>query len=343
MAVIDKKMAGTVAGQYVSLLLDYLRSRGHSPEALFGATLIAAIESVDVPLRLTTEEYFDILERAVVVTGDPDLGFNAGILIAPRHLGVVGYVVMCCTNLGSALAEYDRYVRLVHGIGRPLLVRHGDRVEMPLDWSGTSAPPPALAQLIMTTRVRMSRLLIGRETAPVDVDFQFATPQDPDAYQRFFGGRVNFAAAQTKLMFPASYLEAPVIMASAEMARVIGARAEAQIRQLTDDEPEFMRQLKAMLTQGLAIDSIRAVDIAQRMGISSRTLHRRLSECAYVFRDVLDDVRRERAESYLASSQHSLAEVAFMLGYTEQSAFQHAFKRWTGITPQRYRVGAMST
>ncbi|QDQ82175.1 AraC family transcriptional regulator [Paraburkholderia megapolitana] len=339
MAVIDKKKTGTVAGQYVSLLLDYLRSRGHSPEALFGAARIAGIESADAPVRLTTEEYFGILDQAVAVTSDPDLGFHAGMLVAPRHLGVVGYVVMCSTKLGEALTQYDRYVRLVHGIGRPLVVRHDDRVEMPLDWSGTSAPPPAFAQLIMTTRARMGRLLTGRETVPLDVDFQFATPRDSDAYHRFFGGKINFAATQTRLMFPADYLELPVIMASAEMARVIGARAEAQMIRLAD-EPEFMRELKTMLTQGLAIGHIGAVDIAQRMGISSRTLHRRLSGYAYVFRDVLDDVRRERAESYLAQSQHSLAEVAFLLGYTEQSAFQHAFKRWTGMTPQRYRVGS---
>lgn len=338
MDVIDQKQAGTVAGHYVGLLLDYLRSRGHSPEALFGSAWVAGIESVEVSSRLTAGEYFGILERAVAATGDPDLGFHAGALIAPRHLGVVGYVVMSCASLMEALAQYDRYVRLVHGIGRPLMVRHGDRVEMPLDWSGESTPPPAFAQLIMTTRARMGRLLIGRETAPMDVDFQFATPREAGAYQRFFGGKVNFGAAQTRLTFAAEYLESPVIMASAEMARVIGAQAEAQMRQLAD-EPEFMHALKIMLTQGLTMGRVGAADVAQRMGISSRTLHRRLSACAYVFRDILDDVRRERAESYLALSQHSLAEIAFMLGYTEQSTFQHAFKRWTGTTPQQYRAG----
>ncbi|WP_133646796.1 AraC family transcriptional regulator [Paraburkholderia flava] len=340
MDVIDHKRAGTVAGHYVGLLLDYLRSCGHSPEALFGAARVAGIESVDVPLRLTHDEYFGILERAVAVTADPDLGFKAGLLIAPRHLGVVGYVVMCCANFAEALAQFDRYVRLLHGIGRPLLVQHGDRVEMPLDWSGTSVPSPVFAQLIMTTRVRMCRLLTGQETTPVDVDFQFATPRDPGPYQRFFGGKVNFGAAQTRLSFPAECLDAPVITASAGMARIIRAQADAQMRQLAD-EPEFIRELKVMLTQGLTIGRIGMADIAQRMGISSRTLHRRLSDCAYAFRDVLDDVRRERAESYLALSQHSLADIAFMLGYTEQSAFQHAFKRWTGTTPQQYRVVAV--
>ncbi|MDR8052898.1 AraC family transcriptional regulator [Burkholderia cenocepacia] len=340
MELVERKMADTVAGHYVSLLLDYLRSRGHSPEALFGAAWVAGIESKEGAARLTAEEYLGFLKRAVAVTGDPDLGFNAGVLVAPRHLGVVGYVVMSCATLTEALVQYDRYVRLVHGIGRPLMVRIGNRVEMSLDWPDASAPPAAFSQLIMTTRTRMGRLLIGRDNAAVDVDFQFATPRDPGAYQRFFGGRITFGASQTRLTFPADYLDSPVVMASAEMARVIGVQAEAQMRQLVD-ESEFMRALKVILIQGLSMGRVSADDVAQRMGISSRTLHRRLSAYAYGFRDILSDVRRERAKTCLASSEHSLAEIAFMLGYTEQSTFQHAFKRWTGMTPQQYRVSIM--
>lgn len=338
MNVTDRKQPGTVAGHYVGLLLDYLRSCGHSPEALFGAARVAEIESVEVSARLTAQEYFAILERAVTITGDPDLGFHAGLLIAPRHLGVVGYVVMCCANFAEALAQYERYARLVHGIARPLLRRRGDRVEMPLDWPVESMPSPAFAQLIMTTRVRMCDLLIGRGNVPVDVEFQFATPRDPGAYQRFFGGKVTFGATQTRLTFPAECLESPVVTASAEVAHVIGVQADARMRELAD-EPEFVRDIKVLLTQGLAMGRFGAADVARRMGMSPRTLHRRLSEYACVFRNLLDDVRRERAESYLALSQHSLAEIAFMLGYTEQSAFQHAFKRWTGTTPLQYRVG----
>jgi len=339
---IEESITGTVAGQYVSLVLDYLRAGGHAPEALFGAQRVAALESADAPARLTAREYLEMLDRSVAVTGDADLGFHAGIRIGPRHLGVVGYVLMCCATLGEAMQQYDRYVRLVHGIGRPLVVHRGEHVEMPLDWPSASPPPPALAQLIMSSRARMGRLLTGREDAAIAASFQFPAPRDPDAYQRFFGGEVRFAAVQTRLEFVAAYLELPVIMANAEMARVIRAQAEAQMNRLAD-EPEFMRALKATLIQGLAIGRAGAEDVAQRMGLSVRTLHRRLGEHRSAFREVLDEVRRERAEHYLRAPQHSLAEVAFMLGYTEQSAFQHAFKRWTGLTPKQYRVNAGSS
>jgi AraC-like DNA-binding protein len=334
---IDQNRAGTVAGQYVSLVLDYLRAGGHAPEALFGAARVAALEAAEAPARLTVDEYLDMLERSVAITGDPDLGFHAGLRIGPRHLGVVGYVLMCCATLGEAMRQYDRYVRLVHSIGRPLVERHGDRVEMPLDWPRATPPPPALAQLIMTTRARMGRLLTGRETAAIGASFQFPAPRDPGAYQRFFGGVVRFAAARTSLEFSAEYLNFPVIMASAEMAQVIRAQAEAQMSRLAE-EPEFMRAVKVALLQGLAVGRVSAEEAAQALGLSVRTLHRRLKDHGCAFRDLLDELRCERARHYLP--QHSLADVAFMLGYTEQSAFQHAFKRWTGMTPGQYKLGA---
>jgi AraC-like DNA-binding protein len=331
--------SGSVAGQYVSLVLDYLRATGHAPEALFGAERVAAMEAADAPLRLTAAEYLEMLERAVAVTGDPDLGFNAGVRIQPRHLGVVGYVLMCCATLDEAMQQYDRYVRLVHGIGRPLVERHGNRVEMPLDWPAGSPPPPALAQLIMTTRARMGRLLTGQDSAVMDVSFQFPAPRDPEAYQRFFGGEVRFAAARTRLAFSAEYLDVPVIMANPEMARLIRAQAETQMSRLAE-EPEFLLALKNVLLQGLAIGRILDEDVAQRMSLSPRTLHRRLKEHGGTFRDLLDEVRKDRARHYLLQTQHSLADIAFMLGYTEQSAFQHAFKRWMGVTPGQYKLAA---
>jgi len=207
---------------------------------------------------------------------------------------------------------------------------------MPLDWPGT--PPPALAQLIMTTRARMGRLLTGRDNAPMDVSFQFPEPREAAAYRHFYGGTVRFAAARTCLAFTAGYLELPVIMANPEMARLIRAQAEAQMERLAE-EPEFLRSFKTVLLQGLAIGRVSAEEVARHLGLSVRTLHRRLQDHQCAFRDLLDQLRYDRARHYLEQPQHSLAEVAFMLGYTEQSAFQHAFKRWTGMTPGQYKLG----
>ncbi|MGH8461113.1 MAG: AraC family transcriptional regulator [Stenotrophobium sp.] len=331
---------GAVTGRYAALLLDYLRTQGIDPVALYSAQRIAKITAANGSTQVPAAEYLAMLETAVAATADPDLGLKVGISIQPRHLGVVGYILMCCADMAEALAQYDRYVRLVHGIGRPLVVRRGNTVEMPLDWPEDSIPPPALAQLIMTTRARMGRLLTGHDEKPFDVSFQFARPRDAGLYEKFFGGRVRFAQRRTRLSFPAAYLQLPIMMADAEMSGVIRAQAEALLRGLTD-EPEFLRALKAALSQGMVVGRAAAADAAAALGISSRTLHRRLEQYNCAFREVLDGIRRERAEHYLSKPQPTLAEVAFMLGYTEQSAFQHAFKRWTGLTPGNFRLRAL--
>lgn len=336
-----EKISGAVAGRYATLLLDYLRTCGLDPSTLFSKQRIAEIETAETPSRLAASEYLDMLNTAVSATSDPDLGFKAGCHIQPRHLGVVGYILMCCADMGEAIEQYDRYVRLVHGIGRPLMVHCKDRTEMPMDWPPDSVPPPVLAQLVMASRVGMMRLLTGKTNASSDVDFQFARPREAGLYEKFFGGRVRFGQTLTRLSFATAYLKLPILMADAEMSKLVRGQAEALMRELAD-EPEFLRKLKTVLSQGLVVGRATAADAARHLGISSRTLHRRLEEHGRVFREVLDSLRRDRAEQYLRKPQPSLAEVAFMLGYTEQSAFQHAFKRWTGMTPGDYRLNALN-
>ncbi|MGH8505859.1 MAG: AraC family transcriptional regulator [Stenotrophobium sp.] len=329
-----------VAGRYAGALLEFLRTLGIDPKKLFPATQIAVIESDGAAGRLTVTEFLRMLQLSVAATGDPDLGFKVGLNVRPRHLGVVGRILMCCADVGEALTQYDRYVRLVHGLTRPLALRRGTQVEMPLDWPQDSVPPPALAQLVMASRVGMVRMLTGKASATCDTDFQFNRPRIAAQYEKFFGGRVRFGQKQTRLRFPAAYLKLPILMADAELGIATRAQAEAQLRE-SEGESEFLCAIKNTLAQGMAAGRTGVVDTARAMGVSTRTLHRRLLEQGCAFRVVLDRVRRERAEHDLGRPQATLAEVAFMLGYTEQSAFQHAFKRWTGLTPGQYRQRAL--
>jgi AraC-like DNA-binding protein len=331
---ISTRPLGDVGSRYAGLLLDYLRTQGVDPTSLFPPKRVAEIKAEQSQLKLSAEEYVQMLESASQATGDPDLGFKTGISMQLRHLGVVGHILMCCANLDDMLSQYQRYVRLVHGIGQLLLVRRDDRIEMPLDWPGD--PPPLLAQLIMSSRVKIARLLCGRPDEPVDVDFQFVQPAADALYRGFFGGRVRFAQARTALVFPAGFLSLPVVMADSEMAKVVRAKGDALLQELST-ESSLVRTLKAALEQNMLRGRVSIDDMATAMGMSVRTLTRRLEEEGQCFRDVLADVRRRSAEQYLRQGQPSLAEVAFLLGYAEQSGFQRAFRRWTGKTPRQYR------
>ena len=126
-------------------------------------------------------------------------------------------------------------------------------------------------------------------------------------------------------------------MANPEIHSLVVAQAEELLAK-QPPEPEFLGSVKAAITRDLPTNRVSLASVARALSMSTRTLHRRLEEHGRSFRDVISEVRRARAEAYLRTPAISLAEVAFLLGYSEQSTFQHAFKRWVGVTPGDFRT-----
>ncbi|AXQ31713.1 AraC family transcriptional regulator [Solimonas sp. K1W22B-7] len=125
-------------------------------------------------------------------------------------------------------------------------------------------------------------------------------------------------------------------MADPAMQQLAQAQAETLLRELAT-ESAFLQELDAVLTRGLPLGRVSLAETAAALRLSTRTLHRRLEEEGTAFRAELDRVRRRIAETLLRDPRVTLADIAFLLGYTEQSTFQQAFKRWTGKTPGQYR------
>jgi len=326
-----------VSVRVAAMLLDYLRGIGLAPERLYPRDSVAAIDAGRIGLQLALADWLAMMQKAITATGDPDLPLKAGANMKPRHLGVLGYVYMSCATLDEASRQSARYLRLVHGMGDSQLRINGAAVEIPLPWPGAEGPPPALAQFRLASRASMARWLTGRFELPMDACFQFARPERLAPYEEVFGGELRFGAAETKLVHPAGYMQLPILMADKEMQRVSRAEAEALLQEISG-EPDFLRELKTILAQGLALGRGSLVHAAQALHISTRTLHRRLEQHGSSFQQVLGEVRHHLAERYLSDSGASLNDVAFLLGYTEQSSFQRAFKRWSGQTPGEYRA-----
>jgi len=133
-------------------------------------------------------------------------------------------------------------------------------------------------------------------------------------------------------------LEAPNRLGDASVAEFFDSHLDKELEELDYDDglpTRVRRQIARSLSQGVPTMS----DVASRFGMSGRTLQRRLADDGHSFQDLVDSARRELAERLLRLSDYSLAEVAFLTGFSEQSAFTRAFKRWAGQTPRSYRLG----
>ncbi len=285
---------------------------------------------------IPVDRWLGLLEQAIAASGDPDLPLKIGESFRVKHLGLFGYVMMTCNTLREVVAQNRRYVRLIGGIGGSRLVECGATAELHCEWA-ESSPSPAIEAIFLAATANLSRWLSERHDLRWDACFRYERPGDLHQYERIFGGAIHFAEPVTKLVFPAWYLDLRVAMANPELHSLVVAQAEERLGQ-HPAEPGFLSGVKTAIARDLATCRVSLAGVAAALRVSPRTLHRRLEEYECSFRDVVHEVRRARAEAYLQSPAISLAEVAFLLGYSEQSTFQHAFKRWTGETPGEFRA-----
>ncbi|MGH8506065.1 MAG: AraC family transcriptional regulator ligand-binding domain-containing protein [Stenotrophobium sp.] len=324
---------------YARSLVDYLRGLGLAPVSLYSAERVASIESIRAHVAPPFDEWISMVEQAIDATGDRDLALKVGDNLKPQHLGVLGFIVMSCDTVEEAEMQVQRYGRLAGERDLYKLVHKGSKMELHLTWRYGLTAPPIMEQLTLAARMRASRWITQRSDLCWDAYFQMKRPADVRSYTRVFGGKVHFGQPCTKLVAPLSDIQMPLPMANRETREFVARQAEALLKEL-GDQPEFVRQLSTVLGNGLSMGHVSLKHAAAALQCSTRTLRRRLADCDCSFQQVLDQVRRSTAERYLREPNASLADVAFMLGYSEQSTFQQAFKRWSGITPGKFRAGA---
>ena len=327
---------GKIIAAHARALVDYLRGRGVDPAQLVDADLLKAIESDDARTPIPLRRWQAMFDEAIVATGDPHLPLKVGESYKPRHYGMLGYLAMACGTLHDVIAMMGRYERLTDDINDSKLVVGRKYAEV--HWLPASAKAsPTMSQLSLSGWICFARLLTDRPDLRADACFGFPRPRDITEYARIFGGTVRFDQPITRLVMPAEYLELRIAHSDPHTHRVLREQAEAMLGQRGRDEPDFVRELKTVLSLKLASGRCTLAHAAQDLKLAPRTLQRRLDQASLSFREVLDDVRRSHAERHLRDPRVSLAEVAFLLGYSEQSPFQHAFRRWSGESPGAYR------
>ena len=152
---------------------------------------------------------------------------------------------------------------------------------------------------------------------------------------------MHFKSNRDALLFSNDSLQSPNKLGDPGIARFFDIHLESELEQFTDDQA-LDKQVKQHLAQSLSEGIPTITDVASKLAMSGRSLQRKLSEQGHSFQALVDDARRELAEKLLAKSNHSLAEIAFLTGFSEQSSFNRAFKRWAGQTPRSFRQQSKS-
>lgn len=271
----------------------------------------------------------------------PGLGLGWARHYAPGDYGLVGFICVTAATLREGIRQLVRYSRLWTDSpvmlfdDTAIVLRH---ISPSLDCVGRRlATESALAELLHGARVLTER----PDLTPAAIEIGHSAPDDTATHRAFFGVQPMFGAPRTAIVFSPETLETPLRRADPKLGAFLCELGNAALAR-RDDPDSVVSRVRGCVAEMLASGVPDASEVARQLAMSERTLRRRLDEEGSGFRTIVDNTRAELARTYASDHRLTLGEIAFLLGYAEQSAFQRAFKRWTGQTPATWRATAAS-
>jgi AraC-like DNA-binding protein len=273
-----------------------------------------------------------LLDRASEMLKDEALGITLAERIPIGSLGILDYALSTSSCLGDALQRVASHYALATERVRMQVVQEGDAARLALERKAGLTHSRHWIELSLAVVTLRARQSLGTSLEFEGADFVHPPPQSPRRHELFFRCPVRFGQPQDCLRFPASLLARPLLTASAALAEVLDAR----MRELTPaaaEDDRLLQEVRRAIVEGLDGANVSLEIVLTRVRMSRRTLQRELRRRRTSHKQLLDEVRKERA-LVLLQRDAKVAEVALQLGFSEPSAFFRAFRRWTGSSPR---------
>jgi AraC-like DNA-binding protein len=288
-----------------------------------------AIDKVDAMLRV-----------AIPLIRDPAFGLQAARCWHPAHLGVLGHAWLSSDTLRTGLERVSRYFRLVgeRGSTRIRAARRGIAVSFDANRGDPAAVPVAavFVDIVMGVLLDMCRMNAGAALRPVAATLRRRKPEQSEAYERFFGCPVGFGADEDAFVLSPQDADRPLPSSNGQLAAVFDRMLTEELARL--DKSDVVTRCRAEVLRHLESGEMTEDEMAKRLHMSRRTLQRRLADADTSYLRLVDDTRRDLALRFMDDASRSITDVAFTLGFSQQSAFTRAFRRWTGLSPSEYRT-----
>jgi AraC-like DNA-binding protein len=308
---------------------------GVDVDAVLGAQGVAGSVLDDPDARLPHPTVLRIWDELAALSGDPALPLRAPRILPYGAYRVMDYLPVSTPTLGEWFGLFARYFCLINN-GVDLQVRWEDeRPYMDMRMVDGGACEPVYVDYTFAAFVERTRLRAHPGWSPPLVELRHPAPEDLRPHQSVFNCPVVFDASGDRVWCRIEDWTAPSAGADASL----GLLLEEHARLLSEAVPThggFVSAVRSAIAEALS-DGAPSSKVAKKLAMSVRTLQRRLSHEGTTYSAVLDSLREELARRYLADSDVAISEVAFLLGFSEQSSFHRAFKRWTGVAPGEWR------
>ena len=287
--------------------------------------------------RVTFTKMRTLWAAAAELTGDPHFGFKVGNRAKPGDFFVLGHAWLASATLAGALKRMRRHASVVSTVHRTLrLEKRGEDYALIESWPDrANLPPPGARDAGYVALLRLFDAVSDHEVRPKHMSLTVSPERKSDEYDKLFGCPVEYGCEEDIWLFDASELEQPLTGSIPEVLRATDRIAKKYVQSLEDNT--VATSVRQLLVQMLPSGHTDQEEIAKRLYRSTSTLQRQLHSEGTSYRNVLESTRRELAEQYLRDGEYSQAQIAFMVGFADQSNFSRAFRRWTGHSPKEYR------
>jgi AraC-like DNA-binding protein len=320
-------------------LANALESRPGALAELLANCALTPQMIADADARISPAQFCVAWAEAIRLSGDPALAIRIAESTPAGAFGIVEYVCRSAATLGHALDQRCRYLGILDDAVEVGLVEAGAQTSLRV-LGESEAPAPASHELCFALVVARARELV-RGLRVAEVCFSHHAVEAVAARHRaFFDAPVLFGATHTEIVFARTVLDAPLATADPNLLAILRPAAEEK-HAWRARHPPLTDQVRRALQPALSTDDAQLGAVAKRLGVTGRSLQRRLKDEGTSFQALREAMRRELADRYLGDGL-SFSEISFLLGFSEPSAFFRAFKRWTGLTPfeRRERLGA---
>lgn len=330
-----------VSRDYVAWMAEFMMSYGISRAALLKGSGLEDCDLTDPGGGVSDAQHICLIRNALRLSQDPALGLALGVNRPISTFGSLGFAMLCSETLREAILMGCQYQKASGRFSGRLmfLSLRTEGSEAVLEVEVAAAPDDLVlfaVEDMLGSTLSMTRWVTGRALPLREIRCAFPRPAHAEAYRKYFPCPVSFDAPRTQVRFDAAFLGTQLPMASSNAARVYRVQCEKIIHADTTAEDVWVRNVRTQLLM-LSDRPLALEECAARLGVSSRTLRRRLEERRMSYTGIVDDVRRGLARSYLESSRLSVEAIAERLGFSDPTSFSRAFRRWTGMSPREFR------
>jgi AraC-like DNA-binding protein len=328
----------SATGGIARLACARLRDVGKDLASVLAVAGLTEREIGDPAVRLAVNAQIRVLELAAIELQDELLGFRLAREFDLREIGLVYYIIASSEKLSVALESAARYSRIANE-GVHLRFSLDKAAVISLDYLNVDRNSDRhQIEFWLVALTRICRQVTDTRLAPIRLKLRHAGADRTSEFKSFFGGEVEFGADADEIRLPATVASLPIIGRDSFLNRLLRQYADEALANRSNQRSGFRRDVAQAIALLLPHGKATLSKVSRELGMSARTLSRKLQNEGVTFAELREELRGALARRYLKERDLPITEIAWLLGYREISSFTHAFKRWAGMTPRDFRA-----